>query len=175
MRIDVAHPAVIPNYEPRVDSLTMSVESYGPTRPDPLTRFMAACQGAGIASIACPTVGSASILAVSAVTHWTPGELVVGNENLLLLLFVCAIAVGFIAGSYWPVVDGLPQKREHELYWVRKRFTMCLFGGLGCYGVFSLMFVVTVTDLLQNMVGLGAAILVCTYLYAYSADRRGVR
>ncbi len=136
---------------------------------------MAACQSAGIAAIASPTVGSASILAVSAVTHWTPSELLGGNAQALLLLFVCAIAVGFIAGSYWPVVDGHPQKREHELYWVRKRFTMCLFGGLGCYGVFSLMFVVTVTDLLQNMVGLGAAILVCTYLYAYSTDRRGVR
>jgi hypothetical protein len=153
----------------------MSVESYGPTRPDPLTRFMAACQGAGIASIASPTVGSASILVVSAVTHWTPSELLHWSGQTLLLLFVCAIAVGFVAGSYWPVVDGLPQKREHELYWVRKRFTMCLFGGLACYGVFSLMFVVTVTDLLQNMVGLGAAILVCTYLYAYSTDRRGVR
>ncbi|MGB9956455.1 hypothetical protein ACOZ4B_08710 [Haloferax prahovense] len=153
----------------------MSVESYGPTRPDPLTRFMAACQGAGIAAIASPTVGSASILVVSAVTHWTPSELLGEHGNLLLLLFVCAIAVGFIAGLYWPVVDGHPQKREHELYWVRKRFTMCLFAGLGCYGVFSLMFVVTVTDLLQNMVGLGAAILVCTYLYAYAADRREAR
>ncbi|WEL27358.1 hypothetical protein SVXHx_3150 (plasmid) [Haloferax volcanii] len=41
--------------------------------------------------------------------------------------------------------------------------------------MFSLMFVVTVTDLLQKIGSIGVEDLVCTALYAYSVDRRDAR
>lgn len=145
----------------------METEQIQTSRPYTETRLVTAIQWAVTAALLYFTAGSGLVLLVSAVTSWSPAELILWSPQLLQLLFVFAFLIGFVSGAYWPVFNGQTKAREVALYTPRRKSAKMLFGGLALYWFPSLWKVITVTDLLQNMFVAGSAILICIYLYAY--------
>ncbi|MDS0243738.1 MULTISPECIES: hypothetical protein [unclassified Haloferax] len=151
----------------------METKQIQTSRPYGETRLVTASQWAVTAALFFPTAGSGLILLVSAVTSWTPAELLLWSPQLLQLLFVFAVLIGFVSGAYWPVFNGQTKAREVALYTPRRKSAKMLSGGLALYWVISLWEVITVTDLLQNMFVAGSAILICIYMYAYDVGGEG--
>ena len=145
----------------------METDHIQTSRPYGETRLVTAFQWAVTTALLFPTAGSGLVLLVSAVTNWTPAELVLWSPQLLQLLFVFAVLIGFVSGAYWPVFNGQTKAREVALYGPRRKSGMILSGSLALYWFISLWKVITVTDLLQNMFMAGSAMLVCIYMYAY--------
>lgn len=150
----------------------MKVEHIRTSQPASVTRLVTAFQWAATAALGFPTVGSGLVLVASSMTSQPPTDLLLWSPELLEVLFVVALSVGFVSGAYWPVFNGHSRAREEALLAPRRQSTMVLYGGLALYVLVSLMYVTTVTDLLQNLFAVGSVMLVCTYLYTYDVGSR---
>ena len=93
----------------------MKAEHIRTSQPASVTRLVTAFQWAAAAALVFPTVGSGLVLVVSSVTNQSPTDLLLWTSELLGVLFVVVLSVGFVSGAYWPVFNGHSKAHEEAL------------------------------------------------------------